>query len=369
MLNFTSTTTLMTNITSIMSNQTPSLDELLDQLGFKMWETVLNTFILSPINLIGILLCSFSLWIFSRPSFEDPIFFYYKLLCFVNIIHLIHNIPECFLFSPYYFPMMNNFATSIFKIYYGLISTILFHYEDVLQMAILLHRMKLFIPFVRKNFKAEPQLISLALFFTCLLIDLPLAFSFKINSLGDYFYTNSKDVEQTMSFYFPISSNFSQTLFGQILIGLTSFFLNYFLTLLVGVVLSIVSYIKYKRFSSQKQREFEQLQMSSINNRPTTSRELEQQRQRERAEQQIERNMFRMSFTLCTISILSRILFIMCYFCFFIFNSFSNSLIITMVVNSIFTLVPTVSTFIFYLFNQMFRDETRKKLFDFQKNS
>ena len=48
------------------------LHELLDQLGFEMWQSIVNTFILPPINFIGIALCSFSLWIFSRSSFEDP---------------------------------------------------------------------------------------------------------------------------------------------------------------------------------------------------------------------------------------------------------------------------------------------------------
>ena len=101
--------------------------------------------------------------------------------------------------------------------------------------------------------------------------------------------------------------------------------------------------------------------MSSINNRPTTSRELEQQRKREAKEQQIERNMFRMSFTLCTISILSRFILMCCYIFYFIYNTFSNYLIVPVTGNSIFNLVPTMSTFFFYSFNQMFRDETRNK--------
>jgi len=136
----------MSNVTSLMtspfSNQTsmPSLDELLDQLGFGLWETVVNTFILPPINLIGIALCSFSLWIFSRPSFEDPIFFYYKLLCLVNIILLLHNIPSCIFISPFYF---------------------------------------------HKHFSA--QIISLALFLVCLLIEIDVGFELEINSVADYF--------------------------------------------------------------------------------------------------------------------------------------------------------------------------------------
>ena len=317
---FTSPTTtlLFTNETTSIS----SLDELLYQLGFEIWEIVINAIILPPINLIGILLCSFSFWIFSRPSFEDPIFFYYKLLCIVNIIHLIHNIPACLFFSPFYFPMFNSYATSVFLIYYASLIGFLFHFEDVLQIAILLHKMKLFVPFVKKYFTVKPQLMSLVLFPTCLLINLPLAVSFKIAFLGDFSYTNSNGVEQTNTFYFPISSDFSQTLFGFILIGFTSIFLNQILTFHVGVTFNIFSYIKYKRYSIQRKREFEHLQMSSIHNRPTTSREIEQQRHRERTEQDIEKNMLKMSLTLCTISILSWCLIIVGSIFYFVFNSF-----------------------------------------------
>ena len=147
-------------------------------------------------------------------------------------------------------------------------------------MAILLHKMKLFIPFVRKHYIASPRLISLTLFLTCVFIDLPFAFSFKIASFGDYFYFDSNGLKQTATFYYLTSSDFSQTLLGQLLIGFTSFFLNQLMSLLVGVALNIFSYIEYKLFSIKRHRELEDLQMSSINNIPTTTREIEQQRLR-----------------------------------------------------------------------------------------
>ena len=146
MANLSSNTTII-NFTTLLSStsnettiSTPSLDELLDDLGYEMWESVISTFILPPINIIGILLCSFSLWIFSRSSFKDPIFFYYKLLCFVYIIHLLHNISYCVLFSPRYFPTINTYWTSVYQIYSTCVFIFLFHFEDVLQMGILLHK-------------------------------------------------------------------------------------------------------------------------------------------------------------------------------------------------------------------------------------
>jgi hypothetical protein len=336
---------------------------LLDKLGFEQWQTLLNTFVFPPINFFGIIFCSFSLWIFFRPSFADPIFFYYKLLCFVNILSLLHNIPFGILLSPFYFPWINSYAGSFYTIVYAFMSTLLFHFEDDLQMGILLHKMKQFSPFVKKHFRASPQFISLAFFLTCLLINLPLFFCLKYTSFKKFFYIDSNGVKQTGTLVFLKSTDFGQTIFGQILLGFTSFFLNLFLSFFVGVILNISAYIKYKLHVDMRKREVEQLQMSSINNRPTTNREIVQMRQREKTERKIERNMFYMGLTLCSISIVSRLILMLCFLYYFIFISFTNSILTGAVSNIVYSLVPTVSIFVFYFFNQMFRDEANKKLF------
>jgi hypothetical protein len=348
----------ISNVTTLLS-----LNELLAQLGFETWQTVINTFILPPINLIGIVCCSFSLWIFFRSSFSDPIFFYYKLLCFLNIQSLLLNIPFGILISPLYFPWINTYACSIYQILYGSLSTFLFHFEDVIQMGILLHKMKRFSPFVRDHFRASPQLVSLAFFLTCVFIDFPLFFGSKISPLGDYFYLDSNGVRHTKTLYFFTISDFSLTYFGQFLFGFATFFLNLFLSLLVGVILNVSSFIKYKSHVNIKKQEVEQLQNSSINNRPTTNREIIQMSLREKAERKIEKNMFYMALTLSSISFLSRLFLMICYLYYFIFSSFSNSLLILLIANFIYTFGPTFSIFIFYSFNQMFRDQTNKKVF------
>ena len=122
----------MSNITfvSISNVTTPgsllSLNELLDQLGCEQWQTIINTYILPPVNFLGIIFCSFSLWIFLRPSFADPIFFYYKLLCFIYILHLLHNIPYGVSIWPLYFPWINSYVTNVFKTYHSFLSVLFF---------------------------------------------------------------------------------------------------------------------------------------------------------------------------------------------------------------------------------------------------
>jgi hypothetical protein len=141
----------------------------------------------------------------------------------------------------------------MFVIYYHLLAGLLFHFEDTLQMAILLTRMKIFNSFVRKNVTQKPQLIASSLFLTCLFIDSPVAFALKISSY--HYYTDNKQ-ENVNTFYIMTSSDFSSTPYGQLLLAFTSFFLNLLLTLVVGVILNIVSVCQYKLYlRGKKQRD------------------------------------------------------------------------------------------------------------------
>jgi hypothetical protein len=359
---FSNNFTLLAHLKDTAASTLSSIDVLMAQLGFQTWQAVIMTFILPSINLLGAVFCSFSLWIFFRSTFSDPIYFYYKLLCFINILNSLNNISYGVSLWPLYLPRINSYVTSYYIIYQSFVTLLLFHFEDVLRMAILLHKMKLFSPFVKKYFSKSPQFISLSLFLTCLFINLPLLFAFEVVSFGDYSYFDANGLKQTGSFYYLISSEFSRTFFGQILLGLSMFFLNFFLSLIVGITLNISSYIKYKLHVRKRQREIEELQMSSIHNRPTTNREILQENQREKIERKIEKNMLFMALTLSSISILSRFIFMISYVYYFTFNTFFNSLLIAVISYFIFTFGPTVSIFVFYSFNNTFRDELNKRL-------
>ena len=97
----------------------PSIDLLLAMLGFSEWEFFSTTYVLSLVSLIGIVLCSLSVWIFSNKKFKDPVFVYYRLLCLVYVIHLAHTLACCILFTPQNFPQINTYLTAHFQIYYS----------------------------------------------------------------------------------------------------------------------------------------------------------------------------------------------------------------------------------------------------------
>ena len=127
-------------------------------------------------------------------------------------------------------------------------------------MAILLARKKLFSPYVERKFNGTPQRISLILFGVCFRIDFPFAFSFQVKPLGSL---NTTEQNATATFYFSSSSDFSVSPFGKILLGLTTFFLNLFLSLVVDVILNIFSLNQFKSYAVKRRREVGKLQQAN----------------------------------------------------------------------------------------------------------
>jgi hypothetical protein len=155
-------------------------------------------------------------------------------------------------------PLLNTYYTSIYMAYNLVASNFMFHYEEVLQIAILLMRMRNFMPFVERHFKATPKCVSLGLFLLCLAIKTPAFFAFKIVSLGDFYYLNSTNKSSFQihreTLYFFDNSDFAQTPHGQLSLFVTEFVLNLFACVSVGLTLNILSFVKFKLFLRRKRR-------------------------------------------------------------------------------------------------------------------
>ena len=138
----------MSNLSFLLKNSSFSvssfqtLDELMNSLVYGEWRTIIYSFVFPSISLLGTIFGSINFYIFFQENFKDSVFFYYRLLCLVYIIHLIHNIPYGICFSPRYLPHINIFLSSWYELYYMAMTTFLFHFEDVIQMAILLTEWK-----------------------------------------------------------------------------------------------------------------------------------------------------------------------------------------------------------------------------------
>ena len=348
-----------------MSNSSASilnLDELLDKLGFTQWQTTMASFILPVVNLVGLSFCSLSAWIFFRPKFTDPIYFYYRLLCLVYILHLVHNFFYGLFFSPRYLTQINTYLSSLYHIYYFLAALCFFLFEELLQIGILLSRMTFFSPFLARHLKVTPKTISFIFLIACFLINFPFFFSLKIIPLELYYVVDSHGVKQTSMFHSFTSGDYYVTSFRKAFIEFY-FFLNLTVTFIAGISLNIFSILKYRTYTKQRRYEFEEHEMTSIHNRPVTCREMEQISQREKCERHIEKNMLYMAITFCSASIASRVLLMVSNIYFHFYYSIMATLSLMIIVHTIYTLVPTVAIFIFYSFNQMFREELRSMFF------
>ena len=348
-----------------------TLDQLLDELGFQKWEDTLNKIVLPIINLLSICTCSLSAWIFFKrwKKFGEPIFFYYRLLTLIYAFVSVINIPMGICFSPRLFHVMDTYSCTIYNIIYTFIMIFIFHYCSVIEICILLTRMKIFSPFVRKHFTSSPKLISFIFVLVCLIIDSPYGFISKVGSLGEFYYVDSQGKYQTDSFYYLVNSEFSLTPLGQLSTSVSYLFDTIF-TLIVGVTLSVVSVLQYEAYLKRRRIEAELIQMRVMQIQPvatisSTTTQNENQiilEEKKRNQRKIENNMLYMALTIAAVSIISRLIITLGYVSFILFYDFSNVLLVITLFNAIFALVPATSIAIFYSFNEMFRTELRKVL-------
>jgi hypothetical protein len=348
---------------SSMPNLT--LNELLDEVGFVPWLTITNTFVLPSISMIGIVFCSISAKIFFMEKFADPIFFYYRVLTIVYIFGLVINIPSGILFSPRYLPNIDTYLATLFHSYYMPFWNFLLHYCSVLEICMLLTRIKIFSPFVRKNFTTPPQIVSFIFLILCFVIDLPMKFSFEPGMFGMYYYFDKNNQKQHGILYFIRDSEMA--LIEEFLFYSTWGVSNIF-TLVVSVLLNIVLLKHYKKYKRTKgRRNMDALSVSGITQSQSSNNTnlINYVVLREKYERKMGNNMFYMIFTLCLITILSRLLKTCCFVYFYFFRTFAISLRVLATNNLVYTFVPTISILVFSSFNKIFRSEL-KKMFYFQ---
>jgi hypothetical protein len=265
---------------------------------------------------------------------------------------------------------MESYLSSIYLIDYRAVSSVFFHYEETLQIAILLNRMTIYNNFVKKHFTFSPRYVSLYFFLWCILINLPIVFALNVGSLGTYYYYDwGSSIRRYATFYFLIATDFSGTLLGKILVGFTYFFLNIFLSLSFGLVFNIYSLVSYKSYLKQRRERVAEVPNNNVAHSSTQTQPQRSVSKREMNENRAAKNMLYMALTLSSFSILSRILLISFGAYFYFCPSFTADLLLAFINDSMCTLVPTLAIFVFYFFNKIFRQEIKKTFFSENVNS
>jgi hypothetical protein len=127
------------------------LDDLLFSFGYSPITIHTYGIIIPIISFIGCILCALSLWIFFNRKFSASIYWYLRVITIDNLIQLAFAVPYGICNTPTYFPNMNSYACAIVQCAYIPFLAFSSHFVAILEIVILLERIKIMNPFVKKN--------------------------------------------------------------------------------------------------------------------------------------------------------------------------------------------------------------------------
>ena len=327
-------------------NESLTIDQLLDSLGFIPFDVIAYQFGVTILGVIGIIFCTINALIFFKKAFKAPVDDYLKVINLMNLSVSIMCVPYGFCFSPKYFLAMDSYKCAIVQSVYIPMSTLIFHCTGVLDIAILLERMKIFSTVVKKYFTLAPKKVCLLILALCLIIDSFYAFVFVPASGGDYVYLSSKDgTLKQNTFYYVGTSDFANSNVGKNLL-ITVYVVRDFFTMIPSVILNVVSLVQMRTYFKNKAIQL-QLKRSELNTKEA---------KKEQKSRQTEKNHLLMVITLCCIAIVSRAVLIMNS----VYYLFSTDYIATLsgaLVDLAIAFGPAVSFFVFHRFNRRFKKE------------
>lgn len=339
-----------------------TIDQLLTLFGFSSFSTITFQFVIPSIAACGLILCLLNAWIFftrNKETFSLAFYDFYKLITIVNIFNLCLAIPYGFCFTPLYVPNTNGYMCRVFTITYACLAQFFLYFTGVLEIAALLERMRMFSLIVEKYYTLSPKLMCLLLFVVCVAVDMFYAFNYVVGQGFDFY----EDNVLKGTFYIAAPSEVAQSPIGSKAL-IVLYFVRDFFTLIVGLVLNCVSLIQLRAFlvKKSKLRDIFQQQppktttqteaQTTVNDNRRVTRDLDKK---------ASRNSLYMVVTLCFVSILSRLTLIITN-TYFLFRNDGFTLILVTLTDLVIVLGPSLSFFIFYMFNKIFRKEVKRMI-------
>ena len=325
-----------------------TLDELLDILGFIPIDLIVYQFVVPTMGVIGIIFCTINACIFFRKPFNAPADDYFKLISLIYILDSLLSVPYGFCFSPKYFPEMDRHMCAIVLSVYIPYINLAFHYTGILEIAILLERMKIFSTIVKTKFTVSPKKVCFLAFLLCVVIDGFFAFVFEPISGGDFYYFASDGQIKQNTFYFAGTTEFANSNVGRVLL-IVDYVVRDLFTMITSVTLNVVSIIQMRIYFKKKAAQLQLISNGVLN--ISVKKELKLRK--------TEKNHLLMVITLCSIEIVSRTILMTC-FIYFLFRIDYIAALFGTLVDIVLIFVPMVSFFVFYHFNKKFRKEFHK---------
>ena len=353
------------NNSTFDSNQSDvnvSLIELLDALGFIQFDVMMYQFVMPVLGCIGIVFGSFSVVIlFNIKKFNMPLFDYYRVLSVVDLALMLCCVTYGFCITPEFFPSMESHWCVVYQMVYIPFSSWQFYYVGCIELGMLLERMKIFRPFVKRYFTISPRLYCLIFAVVCFVINGLYMFVF-VPSAGDtYYYIDKKGVYRQNKFYYVSSSNFAVSKTGHILL-IGCLVLVDIVTMIVSVTLNIVLFIQMKLYFRDKEIKFKMKRHKTLVNTQMTVNALAGQALAFTDSHEVRnvntsnKNHTLMVLSLCFISISMRSIGMICS----VYYLFSSDYIATLLgcIADISLVVNAGLAFpVFYSFNNLFREE------------
>jgi len=331
------------------------LDDLLDSLGFLPINIYIYGIIIPVIALIGLVLGILVVFIFFKKKFSASIYWYFRVISIANLIQLAFAIPYGICFTPTYIPSMDSYACALVQSAYIPYENFTSHFRAILEIAILLERIKIMNPFVKKHFTISPQKMILITLFPCLLFNAVYALVYVPYNGGDFYYFDSSGIQRVNSFWFVSESDLAGSPIG-VYVSIGFYFVRDVLTLITTLTLNVVSMFEMSKYFKKRnvllRRQNLVHPLSTISPIDSTSI-VNTHIVRERA---LTRNHVELVVTMCFISIAERVTTILCDV-FYLFAADYVAILFGSIVDLVLVVGPSISFFVFFHFNRDFRGE------------
>ncbi len=337
---------------STSTNENFTIGELLEYLEYKKFDITIYQFVIPVIGFIGFILCFINVWIYFKSQFNSRTYQYYRFMNIIYVIGMLFSIPYGFCFTPAYFPNMNSYKCAILQSVYIPYTSYTFHIVGIVEMSILLERMKIFSSLVRKHFIIAPINMCLISIVVCLCIDGFSAFVYLPVYGGDYYYIDEKGTLNVNSFYYVDSSELARSFYGSIILNAIYVMRDMF-TMISTVTLNIVSLIQMKQYYKNKIHSFKPniIIMNGIRLQLNKNLNISDQNEKTRIS---ERNHLKMVIILCLISIIVRSVSITCEILYLYYPNYI-AIIFGTLADLFLVIGPAISFGVFYNFDMNFK--------------
>ena len=305
------------------------------------------------ITTIGSILNIFCVIIYFKKEFNLPMFFYFKVLSICNLIQNLTGIPYCICSSYRIIIEEMERTCATYVTAFIAFGSLLTYYESVLEIAILLDRLKTFNKTVKKYLKLTPQKFSLILFVICLLINIFYMLVYTPEEFVWYNYKADGTLEKK-NVWLPLPSNFASSNIGRIFTIITYIVREFFTIIFtLGLSLFLLNYMRTYFKNKSKMSKMPVLTApNQINNVQSDSIQQKSFKNMNKAEEK-----FILSIILqCSLTILTRSTFFTC--CVMaLFNNEAFTQIWCAIADFNILFTSAVSFFIYFFFNKLFKIE------------